>query len=190
MDRDTFSSRRILSGEVVVTIDITIPRVPDSLLFGFKTELDVAATALELFAQSPSLDKGHVSKLVDVLHHYQGRAQSPHVPSAFLIRAKGLTVQAAIASLIFQVLQQRPASLVEHNLDTRMFTRARASVTALWDLFAHLMRVLGGCLIYISMGSVGPDEFAVVEKFVKTTRAWDGPLPICVTIIHPFTKGS
>jgi hypothetical protein len=68
------------------------------------------------------------------------------------------------------------------------FMRANASIKALWDMFVNLMRVLGGCLIYVSIGSVGPDEFAVVEKFVKTVQRWEGP-PICVTIIHPFNEG-
>lgn len=99
-----------------------------------------------------------------------------------------MTAHSAIASLIFQVLQQRPQAISEHNLDVRMFERANTSIKALWDVFVHLMRVLDGCLIYISMGSVGPDEFAVVEKFVKTVRDWDG-LPIRVTIIHPYHEG-
>lgn len=111
-------------------------------------------------------------------------ARSPHIPSAYLIWAKGMTAQSAIASLIFQILTQRRTVVSEHNLDMQMFKRAGASIKALWDMFVHLMRVLGGCLIYISMGSAGPDEAAVVEKFVKTVQRWDGP-PISVTIIHP-----
>ena len=99
-----------------------------------------------------------------------------------------MTAHTAIASLIFQIIQQRPEVISRHNLDMPMFARANASVKALWDVFVYLMRVLGGCLIYITMGSVGPDEFAVVEKFVKTVQGWDGP-PICITIIHPFNDG-
>lgn len=118
----------------------------------------------------------------------QQRAQSPHIPSAYLIWARGMTTHSAIASLIFQILQQRPVAISQHNFDMRMFVRANTSVKALWDMFVHLMRVLGGGLIYITMGSVGPDEFAVVEKFVKTVQGWDGP-PICVTIIHPYNQG-
>lgn len=118
----------------------------------------------------------------------QQRVQSPHIPSAYLIWARGMTAHTAIASLIFQILQQRQVAISEHNLDMRMFARANTSVKALWDLFVYLMRVLGGCLIYITMGTVGPDEFAVVEKFVKTVQGWDGP-PICITIIHPFNDG-
>jgi hypothetical protein len=118
----------------------------------------------------------------------QQRAQSPHIPSAYIIWARGMTAHSAIASLIFQILQQRPVAISQHSLDMRMFMRANASVKALWDMFVHLMRAMGGCLIYITMGSVGPDEFAVVEKFVRTVKAWDGP-PISVTIIHPYNEG-
>jgi hypothetical protein len=99
-----------------------------------------------------------------------------------------MAVQSAIASLIFQLIKQKPEVISQENLDMRMFKRANASIKALWDMFVHLMRALGGCLIYIAMGSVGPDEFAVVEKFVKTVEQWDGPT-ICVTIIHPYNKG-
>ena len=98
-----------------------------------------------------------------------------------------MTAQSAIASLIFQILMQRRTAVSEHNLDMQTFMRAGASIKALWDMFVHLMRVLGGCLIYISMGSAGPDECAVVKKFVETVRR-DGP-PISVTIIHPANDG-
>lgn len=74
------------------------------------------------------------------------------------------------------------------NLDINTFLRATASVRTLWDVFVHLMRVLGGCLIYMSIGSAGPDEFAVVERFVRTVRRWDGP-PIWVTMVHPYNAG-
>ncbi|KAI9151553.1 hypothetical protein HJFPF1_08759 [Paramyrothecium foliicola] len=118
----------------------------------------------------------------------QQRALSPHIPSAYLIWAKGMTVKSAIASLLFQIINQRRAVLSQHNIDIPAFQRANAGVKPLWDMFVHLMRVLGGCLIYISMGSVGPDEFLVVEKFAKAVKNWDGP-PISVTIIHPLNDG-
>ncbi|KAK4239290.1 hypothetical protein C8A03DRAFT_14313 [Achaetomium macrosporum] len=118
----------------------------------------------------------------------QQRRLTPHIPSAYLIWAQGMTVHTAIASLIFQVLQQRPGAVVEYNLDMDMFRRATSSVKRLWELFVYLMKVLGGCLIYISIGSAGPDEFAVVEKFVRTVRNWEGP-PIWVTLIHPYNEG-
>jgi hypothetical protein len=118
----------------------------------------------------------------------QQRALSPHIPSAYLIWAKGMTAQSAIASLLFQIISQRPVVLSEHNLTISAFKRANAGIKPLWDMFVHLMRVLGGCLIYISMGSVGPDEFVVVEKFAKAVQSWDGP-PISVTIIHPLNDG-
>ncbi|KFA55886.1 hypothetical protein S40293_06936 [Stachybotrys chartarum IBT 40293] len=118
----------------------------------------------------------------------QQRVQSPGIPSAYLIWVKGMTAQSAIASLLFQVLQQRPDVVSEHNIDLAAFRRANAGIKPLWDMFVHLMRALGGCLIYITIGSTGPDEFAVVDKFVKTVRNWDGP-PISVTVIHPFNEG-
>ncbi|KAL2167299.1 hypothetical protein VTG60DRAFT_1458 [Thermothelomyces hinnuleus] len=47
---------------------------------------------------------------------------------------------------------------------------------------------MGGALVYMSIGSAGEEEFAIVERFVRTVRAWDGP-PIWVTIIHPYNEG-
>ncbi|KAK4154701.1 hypothetical protein C8A00DRAFT_42577 [Chaetomidium leptoderma] len=118
----------------------------------------------------------------------QQRRLSPEVPSVYLIWAQGMTVHTAVASLVFQVLQQRPEAVVELNLDMDMFGRATTSVKALWDVFVYLMRALGGCLVYISIGSAGEDEFAIVDKFVRTVRSWDGP-PIWVTMIHPYNEG-
>lgn len=112
-------------------------------------------------------------------------AESPDVPWAFLIWAHGMTAHSAIASLIYQLLQRRPGVISEHNLDIQAFERANNSMTELWNMFVFLMRVLGGCAIYISIGSNGPDEFAIVARFVKTVREWNG-LPIRVTIIHPY----
>lgn len=113
------------------------------------------------------------------------KAETPDLPWAFLIWAKGMTAQAAIASLVFQLLQQRPAAVAEHNLDIDAFQRANTSITKLWDIFVFLMRELGGCAIYISIGSVGPEEFSLVAKFVHTVRNWKD-VPIRVTMIHPY----
>ena len=118
----------------------------------------------------------------------QQRRLTPHIPSAYLIWAADMTVHTAIASLIFQVLQQRPAAVVELNLDMAMFSRASASVRALWDVFTLLMKKLGGCLLYLVIGSAGDDEFEIVKKFVHTVNTWDGPA-IWVTIIHPWNEG-
>ncbi|KAK4143964.1 uncharacterized protein C8A04DRAFT_37002 [Dichotomopilus funicola] len=118
----------------------------------------------------------------------QQRRLTPDIPSAYLIWARGMTVHTAIASLVFQVLQQRPGAVAEFGLDLSVFDRAVASVTSLWGVFTYLMRRCGGCLIYISIGSAGDDEFVIVEKFVEAVKTWDGP-PIWVTIIHPYHEG-
>jgi hypothetical protein len=119
----------------------------------------------------------------------QQRTLTPGVPSVYLIWAQGMTVHAAVAALVLQVLQQRPAAAAQLGmLDVAVLERAGKSVWRLWEVFTYLMRMLGGCLVYISIGSAGEDEFAIVERFVKTVRAWDGP-PIWVTMIHPYNEG-
>ncbi|KAK3901236.1 hypothetical protein C8A05DRAFT_16554 [Staphylotrichum tortipilum] len=117
----------------------------------------------------------------------QQRRMTPDVPSAYLIWAQGMTVQAAVASLVFQVLQQRPAAVVELGLGMEDFERAGRSVRRMWGLWCFLMRKLGGALVYLTIGSAGEDEFAMVERFVRTVREWDGP-PIWVTMVHPYNE--
>ncbi|KAL2186691.1 hypothetical protein L209DRAFT_780604 [Thermothelomyces heterothallicus CBS 203.75] len=119
----------------------------------------------------------------------QQRRLTPELPSCYLVWAPGMTAHAAVASLVVQVLLQRPGAVVEFGLDRPgVFDRARDSIAALWGLFTYLMRAMGGGLVYLSIGSAGEEEFAVVERFVRTVRAWDGP-PIWVTIIHPHNGG-
>ncbi|KAJ3955511.1 hypothetical protein N0V92_007957 [Colletotrichum tropicale] len=48
------------------------------------------------------------------------------------------------------------------------------------------MTILGGCMVYITIGSVGKHEAAIVKKFVAMAKTWDGPA-INVTLIHPFS---
>jgi len=50
-----------------------------------------------------------------------------------------------------------------------------------------MVRALGGLMVYISIGSVGQEEFGIVQKFVDLCSKWDGP-PINVVLIHPFDE--
>lgn len=115
----------------------------------------------------------------------QARSECPHIVSAYLLWARGMTAQSAIACLLFQMLQQRPQVLSTAGLTMRQFQSANSSLPKLWSLFLHLVRALGGLMVYISIGSVGAEEFGIVERFVDLCRRWEGP-PINVTLIHPF----
>ncbi|KUI73445.1 hypothetical protein VM1G_08951 [Cytospora mali] len=117
----------------------------------------------------------------------QARAESPHIVSVFLLWARGMTAQSAIASLVFQMVQQRPTVLQRADLTTMSFAAANASLPKLWDVFLSLVRHLGGLMVYVSIGSVGQEEFDVVAKFVQLCQEWKGP-PINVVIIHPFDE--
>ncbi|EAQ93803.1 predicted protein [Chaetomium globosum CBS 148.51] len=140
----------------------------------------------------PRLPRGHLQRnrpRLEGMWVAQQRTLTPGVPSVYLIWAQGMTVHAAVAALVLQVLQQRPGAVAELGmLDVGVLERAGTSVWRLWEVFTYLMRMLGGCLVYISIGSAGEDEFAIVERFVRTVRAWDGP-PIWVTMIHPYNEG-
>lgn len=117
----------------------------------------------------------------------QARSESPHVVSAFLLWARGMTAQSAIASIVFQMLQQRPQVLSAAGLTMKSFSSANSSLPKLWSLFLSLVQQLGGLMVYISIGSVGQEEFGIVQRFVDLCRKWNGP-PINVIIIHPFDE--
>lgn len=117
----------------------------------------------------------------------QVRAESPHIVSVFLLWARGMTAQSAVASIVFQMVQQRPAVLQRAGLSLQSFSAANASLPKLWDLFLTLVQHLGGLMVYISIGSVGQEEFGIVAWFVDLCRKWSGP-PLNVVIIHPFDE--
>ncbi|TEA18000.1 hypothetical protein C8034_v010772 [Colletotrichum sidae] len=116
----------------------------------------------------------------------QQRTLASHVPSVYLIWTRGMTAQSAIASLIDQILFQKTEVMVDAGLDMEQFREANNSLTALWNFFLYVTTVLGGCMVYITIGSVGDDEAAIVGKFVEMANSWKGPA-INVTLIHPFS---
>ncbi|KAL0937644.1 uncharacterized protein CTRU02_207375 [Colletotrichum truncatum] len=116
----------------------------------------------------------------------QQRTLASNVPSAYLIWTRGMTAQSAIASLIDQILFQKTEVMVEAGLDLEQFREANNSPRALWNFFLYLTTVLGGCMVYITIGSVGDEEAAIVGKFVSMAKTWKGPA-INVTLIHPFS---
>lgn len=117
----------------------------------------------------------------------QQRKFASYVPSAFLIWTRGMTAQSAIASLVDQILVQKTEVMADAGIEMDQFREANNSVLALWNFFLYLTTVLGGCMVYITIGSVGDDEFAVVRKFVNMAKTWKGPA-INVTLIHPFNE--
>lgn len=117
----------------------------------------------------------------------QVRAESPQIVSVFLLWARGMTAQSAVASIVFQMVQQRPAVLQRAGLSLKSFSAANASLPKLWDLFLTLVQHLGGLMVYISIGSVGQEEFNIVAWFVDLCQKWSGP-PLNVVIIHPFDE--
>ncbi|EXF80256.1 hypothetical protein CFIO01_11145 [Colletotrichum fioriniae PJ7] len=115
----------------------------------------------------------------------QQRKFASHVPSAYLIWTRGMTAQSAIASLVDQILVQKTEVMIDAGIDLEQFKEANNNVVSLWKFFLYLTTVLGGCMIYITIGSVGEQEFAIVGKFIRMAKSWKGP-PVNVTLIHPF----
>jgi hypothetical protein len=115
----------------------------------------------------------------------QARKDTPQVVSTYILWARGMTAQSAIASILFQMVQQRPSVLPERGLTLKSFVSANSSLPKLWSLFLHMVKALGGLMVYISIGSVGEEEYSLVEKFVDLCAKWQSP-PINVIMIHPF----
>lgn len=93
----------------------------------------------------------------------------------------------SLASLVFQMVQQRPAALQTENWAIKSFAAANSSLPKLWDLSLSLVRHLGGLIVYSSIGPVGQEEFSIVAKFVQLCHEWEHP-PISVVVIHPLHK--
>ncbi|OHX00677.1 hypothetical protein CSPAE12_00708 [Colletotrichum incanum] len=117
----------------------------------------------------------------------QQRKFASHVPSVYLIWTRGMTAQSAIASLVDQILVQKTEVMADAGIEMDQFKEANNSVKSLWNFFLYLTTVLGGCMVYITIGSVGDHEFGIVRKFVSMAKTWKGP-PINVTLIHPFNN--
>lgn len=117
----------------------------------------------------------------------QVREESPHIVCVFLLWARGMTAQSAVASIVFQMVQQRPEVLQRAGLALKSFSAANASLPKLWDLFLTLVQHLGGLMVYISIGSVGQEEFGIVAWFVDLCQKWSGPA-LNVVIIHSFDE--
>ncbi|KAL2883944.1 hypothetical protein SGCOL_000582 [Colletotrichum sp. CLE4] len=98
-----------------------------------------------------------------------------HVLSAYLIWTRGMTAQSAIASLVDQILVQKPEVMIDAGIDLEQFKEAKNKVAALWKFFLYLTTVLWGCMNYITIGSVGEQEFAIAGKFVRMAKSWKGP---------------
>jgi hypothetical protein len=129
-----------------------------------------------------------LSDAPDVQHALQWVAQTtnkyPTATAVFLLWSRGTTSQSAIASLVFQILEKQSHIISKANIDLNSLSRANLNMDALWQLFLHLVRNLGGIMIYLSIASVGPEEFTVVKTFVDLCKNWDGP-PINLAMIHP-----
>ncbi|KAI3397788.1 hypothetical protein diail_10321 [Diaporthe ilicicola] len=84
-----------------------------------------------------------------------------YIVSVFLLWARGMTARSAIASIVFQMVQQRPKVLQRAGPGIKSFSAANASLPKPWDLFCILVQHLGGLMAYISIGSVGQEEFGI-----------------------------
>jgi hypothetical protein len=113
------------------------------------------------------------------------RTKYQDVTAVFLLWSRGMTVRAAIASMIYQIFEQRPHVAASASMTVQAASRANLSQSTLFSLFQYLIRELGGIMIYVTMGSVGVEEFKLVETLVNICKTWNGP-PINLTMIHPM----
>jgi len=114
------------------------------------------------------------------------RRTAPEVVFACMLWGEGMTARTAIASIIFQMLVQRPETLYKRSsaFYLRKFSTANSSFHSLWNVFLELVRTLPGLLLLASIGSAGSEECIFVKKLMELFDYWDGP-PINLALFHP-----
>ncbi|KAI9887893.1 MAG: hypothetical protein M1823_000281 [Watsoniomyces obsoletus] len=117
-----------------------------------------------------------------------GQTVAGKVPFAHLIWSPSMTAVSALASIIFQILQQRPDVLQQDSLLSRKLKAAQpTNFDEMWNLFQELLNAVPGLLCYITIGSIGPQEEAFATKVVEMFDSWSGnPVNLqLVTPLHP-----
>lgn len=109
-----------------------------------------------------------------------GRKVMRNFGYASLLWGIGMTSRTALATIILQLVGQRPELL--HFCIARF--RFASSFDSLWLVFLDLLQALPGLLIYIAVGSVGVEETSFITRFLELVQTWTGP-PINLYVTHP-----
>ena len=114
-----------------------------------------------------------------------GQALAGSVPFANLVWSSSMTAKTAVASMILQILQQRPDMLhPESDLHARVKSRNARTFPELWKLFQDILQGLPGLLCYITIPSTGAQEEAFAVKVVELFDSWQG-CPINMQLVTP-----
>lgn len=115
-----------------------------------------------------------------------GRALAGAVPFVQLVWCPSMTAYSALASMVIQILEQRPELLSEESrISHRVKSRRTNSVHELWSLFQDMLSVLSGLLCYITIASIGPQEEAFVAQILQLLNSWRGS-PINIQLVTPL----
>jgi len=92
-----------------------------------------------------------------------------------------MDARSALASLAFQILQQRPGILHRKSPEYYLakFREARTSFERLWAVFLELVDAVGGILCFVHMPSLSPHAVRFSQAFVDLFDSYDdgaGPL--------------
>jgi hypothetical protein len=114
----------------------------------------------------------------------------PESVFARFLWTRGISARSAVASIIIQILQQRPDILYKRTSPfyLKKFKAANTSFTSLWPVLLELLRVIPGILLLVPICSVGDEEMVFVHNFVKLLQGWDGPA-INLALFHPKHEG-
>ncbi|KAI5843805.1 hypothetical protein DFP73DRAFT_594816 [Morchella snyderi] len=117
-----------------------------------------------------------------------GHSLAGRVPFAHLVWSPSMTAYSAMASIIIQILQQRPDLLHRESRDYyhQKFRRS-ATFDGLWTVFQEVLSALPGLLCYITISSIGDQEAAFAKRIIDLFETNHGcPVNLqLVTPIHP-----
>ncbi|KAI9771914.1 MAG: hypothetical protein M1839_002697 [Geoglossum umbratile] len=102
------------------------------------------------------------------------------------IWTSGATARSVVASLICQILQQRPDKLLKNPPDFYLwkFKNGGVSFDKIWSIFLELISTLPSFICMIQVLTVGPEETRFVARFLEWFQSWTGPV-INVMIASP-----
>ncbi|KAI9841443.1 MAG: hypothetical protein M1838_003577 [Thelocarpon superellum] len=114
-----------------------------------------------------------------------GRKAAGRAVFAHVVWAPRMDANSAVASIVFQILQQQPDVLLHPTAGFAHKLRAATSFEMLWAVLIELLNIIPGLFCYISIPSVGPEEVRVVEQLTVLVDNWTGP-PINMQLVTPL----
>jgi hypothetical protein len=136
------------------------------------------------FHKKSQIMQAQCDTLQPQLTYFQMAEARKVVPKAVIVCLmwnSEMDARSALASLVFQILQQRPEILYRKSPEyyLKKFREARGSFEKLWIVFLELVDAVGGVLCFVHMPSLSPHAVRFSQAFVDLFNSCDddsGPL--------------